>query len=176
MVVLRKRERFRHNFSPIERVTAFGRVVKSETEKEFFETEAEPAAEVGSGLYFAWRAEKELKRAERYLSFVSLITFECIPTTASGWDEELKKKAAEVVERCIRETDILGISNANRLAVLLVETPRRGAERAADRIAAQLLELCLKEKGKSKLEIKVHSFPEDPQGKENFLLALEKLR
>jgi GGDEF domain-containing protein len=128
-----------------------------------------------SGPYFVARAEQELKRAERYLSFISLITLECTPV-GPVWDEALKQKALEVVKRSVRETDIIGVSDAQRLAVLLVETPRRGALRAAERIAGQLLEFCLKEKGKSKLEIKIHAFPEDPQGKENFLLALEKLR
>ncbi len=146
-----------------------------ELEKNYFDLQAEPAAEVGSSSYFVWRAEKELKRAERYLSFVSLITFECVPINEIG-NEKLKEKAGEVVERCVRETDLVGISDSNGIAVLLVETPRRGAEKAAERIATQLTELCLKEKGKNKLVIKVHSFPEDPQGKENFLAALEKLR
>lgn len=121
------------------------------------------------------RAEEELKRAERYLSFVSLVTFEVVPV-GYDWDENLRSRVVEVAEKSVRETDIVGTGNAHRVAILLVETPRRGAERAADRIAGQLMEACLKEKGKSRLEIKIHSFPEDPQGKENFLSALEKLR
>ncbi len=149
--------------------------MRSEIDKSFFDSEEQPEAEVGSGAYFAWQAERELKRAERYPSFVSIITFEIIPV-GYDWDDELKKKVAEVVELAVRETDVVGIPEAFRLAVLLVETPRRGAERAADRIAGQLLEFCIREKGKSKLEIKIHSFPEDPQGKENFLAAIEKLR
>ena len=146
-----------------------------ELEKNFFDLQAEPVAAIGSSSYFVWRAEKELKRAERYLSFVSLITFECVPVNGI-WNEKLKVKAGEIVESCIRETDLVGISDSNGIAVLLMETPCRGAEKAAERIAAQLTELCLKEKGKNELGIKVHSFPEDPQGKENFLSALEKLR
>ncbi|MCI0329514.1 MAG: hypothetical protein L0196_00970 [candidate division Zixibacteria bacterium] len=134
-----------------------------------------PTADFGGGTYFVRRAEKELKRAERYLSFLSLVTFEIVPV-GYGWDEELKKKVVEVAEHSVRDTDLVGVSDAYRVAVLLVETPRRGAERAADRLAGQLLDFCLKEKGKSKLEIKIHSFPEDPQGKENFLSALKKLR
>ncbi len=132
-------------------------------------------AEADSGPYFAARAKQELKRAERYLSFVSLVIFNVVPV-GYGWDEELKKKVAEVAGRSVRETDLVGVSDAYRVALLLVETPRRGAEKASERIAGQLMDFCLKEKGKSKLEIKIHAFPEDPQGKENFLSALEKLQ
>lgn len=124
---------------------------------------------------FVSRAEQELKRAERYLSFVSLVLFEVVPV-GYNWDEELKKRVVEVARSSVRETDLVGVSNTHRVAVLLVETPRRGAERASERLAGQLLDFCLKEKGKSKLVMHIHSFPEDPQGKENFLSALEKLR
>ncbi len=148
--------------------------MKAEIDKSF--TGAEPEQpEVGTAAYFVWRAEQELKRAERYSSFVSLITFECIPVN-HHWDEGLKKEVTDVLARSVRETDIVGVSDSSRLALLLVETPRRGAERAAERIAAQLIDICLKEKGKSKLEMKVLTFPEDPQGKESFLSAIEKLR
>ena len=103
-----------------------------------------------SGPYFVARAEQELKRAERYLSFISLVTFEVVPV-GYGWDEELKRRVADVAGRSVRETDLVGVSDAYRVAVLLVETPRRGAEQASERIAGQLLDYCLKEKGKSKL-------------------------
>ncbi len=144
-------------------------------DKDLFDTDEPPTAEVGSGPDFVRWAERELKRSERYLSFLSLVTFEIVPV-GYGWSEELKQRVAEVAERTVRETDFVGISDAYRVAVLLVETSRQGALRASERIAGQLWEYCLKEKGKSKLEVKIHSFPEDPQGKENFLVALEKLR
>ena len=150
-------------------------LVRRQMEKDSFDTEEPPTAEVGSGPDFVRWAERELKRSERYPSFVSLVTFEVVPV-GYEWDEGLKRRVAEVAERSVRETDLVGISDAFRVAVLLVETPRRGALKASERIAGQLLEYCLKEKGKSKLDIKIHSFPEDPQGKENFLAALEKLR
>ena len=149
--------------------------MKHQKDKSSYDMEDEPEPEVGSGPYFAARAKQELKRAERYLSFVSLVIFNVVPV-CYGWDEELKKRVAEVAGRSVRETDLVGITDAYRVALLLVETPRRGALRASERIAGQLLDFCLKEKGKSKLEIKIHSFPEDPQGKENFLSALDKLR
>jgi GGDEF domain-containing protein len=155
--------------------TFYKGLVRHQTDKNSFDTEEEPVAEADSGPYFAARAEQELKRAERYLSFVSLVTFEVVPV-GYGWDEELKKKVAEVAGRSVRETDLVGVSDAYRVAVLLVETPRRGAEQASERIAGQLLDYCLKEKGKSKLVINIHAFPEDAQGKEDFLSALEKLR
>lgn len=148
--------------------------MSTELDKSFIETEQEQP-EVGTAAYFVWRVEQELKRAERYSSFVSLVTFECIPVSHS-WDEGLKEKVTEVLASSVRETDIVGVSDACRMALLLVETPRRGAERAAERVAAQLIDICLKEKGKSKLEIKILSFPEDPQGRENFLAAVESLR
>lgn len=144
-------------------------------EKDSFETDDPPTAEVEFGREFVRWARRELKRSERYLSFVSLVTFEVVPV-GYEWDEGLKKRVTEVAERGVRETDLVGISDAFRVALLLVETPRQGAQRAAERIAGQLLEYCFKEKGRSKLDIRIHSFPEDPQGKENFLAALEKLR
>ncbi|MGH8005318.1 MAG: hypothetical protein ACRECJ_11410 [Limisphaerales bacterium] len=150
-------------------------LVRRQTDNDSFDTEDEPVALVDSGSHFAARAEQELKRAERYLSFVSLVIFNVVPV-GYGWDEELKKKVAEVAGRSVRETDLVGVADAYRVAVLLVETPRQGALRASERIAGQLWDFCLKEKGKSKLEVKIHAFPEDPQGKENFLSALEKLR
>ncbi len=149
--------------------------MRRQVERDSFDTEEPPTAEVGSGPDFARWAQRELKRSERYLSFVSLVTFEIVPV-GYWWDEELKRRVAEVAERSVRETDLVGISDAFRVAVLLVETPRQGALRASERLAGQLWEHCLKEKGKSKLEVKIHSFPEDPQGKEDFLAALEKLR
>jgi hypothetical protein len=149
--------------------------VRHKTEKDSFDTEEGPVAQAESGSNFAARAEQELKRAERYLSFVSLVLFEVVPV-GYNWDEELKKRVVEVARSSVRETDLVGVSNTHRVAVLLVETPRRGALRASERLSAQLLDFCLKEKGKSRLVTNIHSFPEDPQGKENFLSALDKLR
>ncbi|MCI0596691.1 MAG: hypothetical protein L0Z48_09165 [candidate division Zixibacteria bacterium] len=149
--------------------------MRHQIDKNLSETEEPPGEAMDGDYSFVSRAEQELKRAERYLSFVSLVIFNVVPV-GYGWDEELKRKVAEVAGRSVRETDLVGVSDAYRVALLLVETPRRGAERASERIAGQLWDFCLKEKGKSKLEINIHSFPEDPQGKENFLSALEKLR
>ena len=150
-------------------------LVRHQIESNPSETEEPPGKSVDDGFSFVARAEQELKRAERYLSFVSLVLFEVVPV-GYNWDEELKKRVVEVARSSVRETDLVGVSNTHRVAVLLVETPRRGAERASERLSAQLLDFCLKEKGKSRLVTNIHSFPEDPQGKENFLSALEKLR
>ena len=132
-------------------------------------------SEVGARPPFVCRVEKELKRAERYLSFISLVVFE-LGSNKHVWDEEFKKKITKTVERSIRETDIVGVSDTHRLAVLLVETPRFGAERTAERLAVQLAELDPAGKNRGELVVRIHSFPEDPEGKEEFVSTLEQLR
>ncbi|HOD65110.1 MAG TPA: hypothetical protein PLR32_02885 [candidate division Zixibacteria bacterium] len=86
---------------------------------------------------FIDKVDLELKRAERYSVFVSLVVFDL-----SFLENHLGPGASSVVHslsqearRNVREIDVVSVMDGCKLVLLLPETPRQGAEIASRRVS-----------------------------------------
>lgn len=120
---------------------------------------------------FALVVRHELRRSERYCSFVSMVT-----VMLEGLDERLERKfpadydtanhfvtrLTEAIRSTVRSTDIVSGLDRDRVGLLLVETPRDGATVLANRLQRRLTRF-LKQTGEltsaMKIRIKIGSFP-----------------
>jgi hypothetical protein len=123
-------------------------------------------------INFSSRIDYELKRAERYRIFLSLVVFNLGPVLENIADngQEARKKREEFLEdlrknlrRSIREIDAISNSGMSRVALLFPETSRQGAEAAARRISVVLNKFCsdyFKKPVDILLPIEISSFPD----------------
>jgi len=96
---------------------------------------------------FATRISYELKRAERYRIFVSLLVFSldsiveklAVNRFKSKEDKDSFLRAVKgFVRESVREVDAVSNSNAEMVGILCPETSRQGAEAAARRLQESL--------------------------------------
>jgi len=91
---------------------------------------------------FAETVSLELRRAERYRVFVSMITLDL--SMASGLTSEdgqvITDQLFELVAGKVRDIDVLALMREHKLALLLPETQRQGAEAAAKRLCVLIRE------------------------------------
>lgn len=94
---------------------------------------------------FARRINYELKRAERYRIFVSLVVFNITPMLeylnrieASRPKADFLAAIGEVLKKSVREIDAVSNSGRERIGLLFPETSRQGAEAATRRISDAL--------------------------------------
>jgi len=126
--------------------------------------------------YFERRFAQELKRAERYCEFLSLVLIDASSVLA---DQSSQKKAkvlksmGDLIEKTVRATDVLASLGRSRLALILTETPKEGAFRLAGRLSERIASISLPEelgafKGET-INIGIASFPEDGKNQEDLL-------
>jgi hypothetical protein len=127
---------------------------------------------VAAGSYFGERMNYELKRAERYRLFVSLIIFNVGPVldlAGRGILQTEEDRIAFIKElnnaicRVVREVDAVSDLRRNKIGVLLPETSRQGAEAAARRVSGTLYEFCrdyFKTPMDCLVPIEISSFPD----------------
>lgn len=98
---------------------------------------------------FASFVRHELKRSERYCSFVSMLT-----VRIDRLSDRLKKKypadtalisdyfarIAEIVRSSVRSTDVVSDIKRDTMGLLLIETPQEGAVAVANRLSGNLSE------------------------------------
>jgi hypothetical protein len=86
---------------------------------------------------FVERVGRELQRAERYRIFVSLIVLDLhsMHTNSSGSETADSAKLIDLVIGNTRSVDHAALVDIGKVAVLLPETPRQGAEVAGRRVA-----------------------------------------
>jgi GGDEF domain-containing protein len=95
-------------------------------------------------MAFKARALEEIRRAKRYATFVSMIALDLTHIDAFSDIEKFKSyedfiaSFRKLIRGSIRETDILGIYNRNRAFILLLDTPREGAEVLEERLKTSL--------------------------------------
>ena len=83
----------------------------------------------------------ELRRAERYRIFISLVTIDLGELLGSlGQAAESSDKMLTAVSDNLRAIDQVAMLEGGRLAMLLPETSRQGAQAASQRITALLRE------------------------------------
>ncbi|UCD95239.1 MAG: hypothetical protein JSU69_04100 [Candidatus Zixiibacteriota bacterium] len=121
---------------------------------------------------FASRIGNELKRAERYRIFLSLVTFNIGPILDLAGDQALRNEVEKTrfldglhrtVQRSVREVDSLSDSGSVKIGLLLPETPRQGAEAAARRISETLHRYCtdyFSQPADYLVPIEISSFPD----------------
>jgi GGDEF domain-containing protein len=127
---------------------------------------------VGMTSDFVSRISYELKRAERYRIFLSLVIFNVGPVLDIVSEEEKKGHGArtefldslgDVVRRSVREIDAVSNHGRTKIGLLFPETPRQGAEAAARRIAHQISAFC-KDYFRTPVEyllpVEISSFPD----------------
>src|SRR5512140_2455944 len=87
-------------------------------------------------IHFLALADLELKRAERYRIFVSLIVLDLslVGRHFSSDAESIVAQIADLAEHKIRCTDTATVVDNHRIALLFPETPRQNAMIAARRL------------------------------------------
>lgn len=110
---------------------------------------------------FLNQAGIELKRAERYRIFVSLIIFDL--TTAASARGEMAERLSEQIRQNVRSSDHFAFIDNNRIAILFPETSRQGAEVTARRLR-NVLSATLQPEGTGDAEqlipVEMVSFPD----------------
>jgi len=136
---------------------------------------------------FSLRAVQELKRAERYSEFISLILIDM-----EKWLGPLSKKQKEaflpgnwekelydLITRETRQTDVVSGLEKNKMALLLTETSPEGAKLLAKRLTEEIALFLAAERKKlldPKALMKIVSFPDKQKGKEKFLSVVKALQ
>jgi len=127
---------------------------------------------IGTESGFAGRIGYELKRAERYRYFVSLIIFNVGPILDLGGNGHLKReekrrefidKLTGLISNAAREVDATSDGAQTKIGLLLPETSRQGAESVARRISDSLIEFCTDYFGKPTdylVPVEISSFPD----------------
>ena len=85
---------------------------------------------------FLNRVDIELKRAERYRIFISMLVFDLsfIDTLFPHNTQQVKKELTDWITNDIRAIDFASQLEDNKLALFFPETGRQGAEQASKRI------------------------------------------
>ena len=85
---------------------------------------------------FARVLDLELKRAERYRIFISMIVFDLslVKEVTNGGTESVIDGTVELIRKNIREIDNVIAMSGCRVGLLFPETPRQGAEIVSKRL------------------------------------------
>lgn len=130
---------------------------------------------------FCLRAQEELKRAERYSDFLSLIMIDITSLIKFARKygmqnfavpKELLENLERIIRKTVRETDIVSGFEKNRLALLLFETPLDGANSLAKRLGGEIKDFVsgsVKTPQQWQVPMEVVSFPERENSEETFL-------
>jgi diguanylate cyclase (GGDEF)-like protein len=120
---------------------------------------------------FESRARQELKRAERYASYLSLVKinfYDYFNSAFAGMQPKSLDKTSmysdisEFIFDNVRDTDIVSYIEGNRMMILLSETPLDGALTMSERLADDLQEYIAsrhKFELTPEIPIEVSSFP-----------------
>ncbi|UCC78500.1 MAG: diguanylate cyclase [Candidatus Zixiibacteriota bacterium] len=134
--------------------------------------------------YFKNRALEEIQRVKRYPSFVSLLSLDLSHIDS---DEELEnydtlekfyRALRELIKNSVRETDLISNIYGGKIAILLVETPKKGALVLSERLKKSI-KYFLCDNTKSPLNWRIsskeNSFPGPNNDEDNFITALDEI-
>jgi len=129
--------------------------------------EAETNAEMGGAHDepFIQRIEMELRRAERYRIFVSLVVLDLDFLRSQEGDNggSLMDGIVDLVATNIRVIDLFAVVGASKVAVLMPETQRQGAEAAAKRLTTLIgseIETQTKQALEKMIPLEMASYPD----------------
>ena len=139
-------------------------------------SEFDEATQLHSPGYFERRFAQELRRAERYCEFLSLVLIDVSSVLADQSSEtkiQAIKRVGGIIGDTVRATDVLASLGKNRLALILTETPKEGAFRLAERLSEKMVGTTMPEdvgtlQG-ADVNIGIASFPEDGSQREDLL-------
>lgn len=134
---------------------------------------------------FGLRAEQELKRAERYCEFLSLVIIDIasLAKFAQKADRtrqnltELQENLEGMIRKSVRETDVVSKFKDNRLALLLSETPKEGANCVCNRLKGEVRTFAsnsVKIPQGWEAPMETVSFPDKENGRERFLAFIQR--
>ncbi len=134
--------------------------------------------------YFKNRAMEEVQRVKRYPSFVSLLSLDLSHITS---EEELENfenlgkfygALRELIEKSIRDTDLISDIYGGKIAILLIETPKNGALILSERLK-ESIKYFLCNNTKSPLNWRVpsreSSFPSPNNDEKSFINAVNEI-
>ncbi len=134
---------------------------------------------------FKFRALEEIKRVKRYPSFVSLLILDLSHLNNRGEIEnyrdlgEFYLSLCGLVRKSIRETDIISSSIRGKIAILLIETPKEGANSLAKRLK-KMVKYFLCNNIKSPIDwrvpIKEFSFPHSTTDEGSLMAVIQDLK
>lgn len=134
---------------------------------------------------FALRTKEELKRAERYSDFLSLIVIDITSLIkfarkygVKNYDfpTELLESLEKTIRKSVRETDIVSGFEQNKLGLLLFETPLGGANSLTKRLGEKIKDFVtgsVRTPQTWQVPMEVASFPEKENSEETFLSFLK---
>lgn len=127
---------------------------------------------------------EEIQRVKRYPSFVSLLSFDLSHINS---DQELEnyetldkfyRALRELIKNSVRETDLISNIYGGKIAILLIETPRKGALVLSDRLKKSI-KYFLCNNTKSPLNWRIssreNSFPGSNGDEHDFITALDEI-
>ncbi len=135
---------------------------------------------------FGLRAKLELKRAERYCEFLSLLIIDLSSLFKFARRGALKSyRRMEVVsqelevliQRSVRETDLVSEVQDHKLFLLLSETPKEGARSLAKRLGERVsyyISNAVKTPPGWQVPMNIFSYP-DRRGKAKFLSFIQEI-
>jgi len=139
---------------------------------------------------FGLRTKQELKRAERYCEFLSLLVLDLSSLTKFAKRgglisyrrletllEDIEKMVKDREDRVVRETDLVSGVENQKLLLLLPETPKEGARSLSKRIGEAVKNFAsniLKTPRGWQVPMNIFSYP-DRKGKEKFLSFIQEL-
>jgi len=121
---------------------------------------------------FSSRISYELKRAERYRIFLSLLIFNLGPVVDRGGSagvaedgtrEKFLSDIRTFLSSTIREIDAVSNSNGIKVGLLLPETSRQGAEATAQRLGREINGFCKEyfpETSEPFIPVEISSYPD----------------
>ncbi len=126
---------------------------------------------------FLARASQELKRAQRYLTFVSYLSLEGMEVVLDT-DPEFPANLRRHIRSSIRQTDIISGLNNGRLCILLVETGIEGAEIVGRRLE-ETIRMFLKDsetaQPRRRITINKGSFPDNQTSPNTILKRMKSI-
>jgi GGDEF domain-containing protein len=135
--------------------------------------------------YFRNRAMEEVQRVKRYPSFVSLLSLDLSHISSNDELENFENlenfydAIRKLIEKLVRETDLISNIYNGKLAILLLETPKNGAMILSDRLKKSI-KYFLCNNTKSPLNWRVPSkescFPGGNTDEDNFLSAVKEIK
>ena len=134
---------------------------------------------------FGLRTKQELKRAERYCEFLSLVIIDVASLSkfaektlkVARKTEELQRNLEGMIRESVRETDVVSQFENNRLALLLSETPKEGADCVCQRLKEEIKTFAsssVKVPKEWEAPMEIVSFPDKEDGRERFLTFAQK--
>jgi two-component system cell cycle response regulator len=143
----------------------------------------------GKDLYrphqiFGLRAREEIKRAERYSDFLSLIVVDITSLVKFArkygvrnfeFPQGLLGYLEEMIRKSVRETDLASGFEKNKLGLLLFETPLDGANCLARRLGERIKDFVsgsVKTPQMWQVPMEVVSFPEKESSEKTFLSSV----